>query len=173
MRGADAGVLCGAARRPVEWRFGLPSRRGTEVVVPGSPRKRFVAKAARGFESHPLRQPSPIARSARGSGWQANRQSSAGEGWEVHHRQLWLSGSDYPANHLREPAIRDQSHTSWPERCSFRVVQATPKRCVYVLRSTVSHRRYVGLHLTWKNGWRRTTPVRTGRHRSASHGSLL
>src|SRR5262245_15931867 len=28
-------------------------------------------KAARGFESHPLRQPSPIARSARGYGWQA------------------------------------------------------------------------------------------------------
>jgi hypothetical protein len=37
-----------------------PIRRGTEVVVTGAPRKRLVAKAARGFESHPLRQPSPI-----------------------------------------------------------------------------------------------------------------
>src|SRR5262245_384959 len=31
-------------------------RRGTEVVVTGAPRKRLVAQAARGFESHPLRQ---------------------------------------------------------------------------------------------------------------------
>src|SRR5688500_9997273 len=33
-----------------------PLRRGTEVVVTGAPRKRLVAQAARGFESHPLRQ---------------------------------------------------------------------------------------------------------------------
>src|SRR5439155_26443260 len=33
-------------------------RRGTEVVVTGAPRKRLVPQGARGFESHPLRQPS-------------------------------------------------------------------------------------------------------------------
>src|SRR5688572_23794574 len=46
-----------------------PLRRGTEVVVTGAPRKRVVAQAARGFESHPLRQPSLNARFARSYGW--------------------------------------------------------------------------------------------------------
>ena len=31
------------------------TRRGTEVVVTGAPRKRLVGQPARGFESHPLR----------------------------------------------------------------------------------------------------------------------
>ena len=36
------------------------SRRGTEVVITGAPRKRLACqKRARGFESHPLRHPTP------------------------------------------------------------------------------------------------------------------
>ena len=46
---ADAGTPAG-----VQWK--ATTRRGTEVVVTGAPRKRLVGKPARGFESHPLRQ---------------------------------------------------------------------------------------------------------------------
>ena len=43
------------------------------MVVTGAPRKRLVPQGARGFESHPLRQPSPNARFARGFGWRARK----------------------------------------------------------------------------------------------------
>jgi hypothetical protein len=43
--------------RLIQWQSNT-SRRGTEVVTTGAPRKRLACqKRARGFESHPLRQP--------------------------------------------------------------------------------------------------------------------